>query len=91
MHVFEMVVLVVAISVLGGIIMKYFERRHPQLSDDLLDKIKKSFEFDLDYCTQKDLSVFLDKFQTMEDRIQVLERIATDKGSSLASEIDNLK
>ncbi|MBL4895091.1 MAG: hypothetical protein JKY59_09545 [Emcibacter sp.] len=91
MHVFEMVALIVAIGVFGKIIMQYIDRKHPKISDDMMDKMKNNSSFGDAYITKKDFSAYMNKFQAMEERLQVLERIATDKGRSLASEIDNLK
>ncbi len=80
MHVFEMVVLIVAISVVGGIIMKYIERKPTDISKDSLNDMMQGMD-----------TVYMEKFRALEQRVQVLERIATDKGVTLASEIDNLK
>ncbi len=46
---------------------------------------------DGDYYSKKEVDVYIKKIETMEQRIQVLERIATDKGRGLADEIDSLK
>ncbi|MCK5425891.1 MAG: hypothetical protein KAI89_10980 [Emcibacter sp.] len=80
MHVFEMVVLIVAISVIGGIIMKYLERESTDLSEDKLNDMMQGLDVS-----------HMEKIIALERRVQVLERIATDKGITLASEIDNLK
>lgn len=79
MHVFEMVVLIVGICVIGGIIKSYLDRNNPKASGDVSER------------QMNDLAPFMERFEAMEQRLQVLERIATDKGRNLASEIDNLK
>jgi hypothetical protein len=93
MHVFEMVVLIVAISVIGGIIKSYIDRNNNRGSASMMDDLKNDLgmsEGDGFY-TKKDMASFMGKFEAMERRIQVLERIATDKGRTLADEIDGLK
>ncbi len=93
MHVFEMVVLIVAISVIGGIIKSYIDRNNNRSSGSMMDDLKNDLgmsEGDGFY-TKKDMTSFMGKFEAMERRIQVLERIATDKGRTLADEIDGLK
>lgn len=87
MQVFEMVVLIVAICVIGRIIRSYLGRKHPRGSDYARDGLGMGKK----YYSKKELAPFMAKFEAMEERIQVLERIATDKGRNLASEIDNLK
>ncbi|PCI48938.1 MAG: hypothetical protein COB49_05400 [Alphaproteobacteria bacterium] len=92
MAVFEMVVWIVAISVIGGVVKSYMDRKHKRgssMMDDLMNDLGMD-EGDGFY-TKKDLASVLEKFEAMEARIQVLERIATDKGQNLAAEIDNLK
>lgn len=92
MHVFEMVVLIVAIGVIGGIIKSYIERKDPKMSKNMMDDLMNDLGMGDDgYCSKKELAPFIEKFTALEERIQVLERIATDKGRNLASEIDNLK
>lgn len=67
----------------GGVLIAYFESKKINIKKDGLSQTLGD-----EYLTKKDI---LDKFMAMEQRIQVLERIATDKGVTLASEIDNLK
>ncbi|VAX06614.1 FIG00636713: repeated hypothetical protein [hydrothermal vent metagenome] len=90
MHVFEMVVLIVAIVVIGGLIKSYFERNKVGGSSDAFDDLMHEFGLS-DYYSKKEVDVYIKKIEAMEQRIQVLERIATDKGRDLADEIDNLK
>lgn len=93
MQVFEMVVLIVAITVIGGIIKSYIDKKHTRgsgrMMDDLMDDL--GMGEDDGFYTKKDMARFMDRFEAMEKRIQVLERIATDKGRTLADEIDGLK
>ncbi len=90
MHVFEMVVWIVAIAVIGGIIKSYFDRGKTHRSENVMDDLMNDLGMG-DYYSKKEVDQFIRKFEAMEQRIQVLERIATDKGRNLASEIDNLK
>jgi len=85
MQVFEMVVLIVAIGVIGGIISDYLKRK------TVIEKAAMADGMGVDGQTKKKLDIYLRKFEDMEKRIQVLERIATDKGRDLANEIDSLK
>ncbi|PCI33410.1 MAG: hypothetical protein COB54_03650 [Alphaproteobacteria bacterium] len=93
MQVFEMIVLIVAIGVGGGLIKSYLNRPDQKLSKGMLGNLMQDLGRDGEdgYYSRKDMAPFMEKFTAMEERIQVLERIATDKGSNLASEIDNLK
>ena len=93
MQVFEMVVLIVAIGVGGGLVKSYLNRPEQNLSKDKLGNLMRDLGLDSEdgYYSRKDLAPFMEKFAAMEERLQVLERIATDKGRNLASEIDNLK
>ncbi|HEC00301.1 MAG TPA: hypothetical protein ENI91_01280 [Sphingomonadales bacterium] len=93
MLVFEMVVWIVAISVIGGVIKSYLDRKNDRGSGSIMDDLKNDLgmsEGDGFY-TKKDMARFMDRFEAMEKRIQVLERIATDKGRTLADEINDLK
>ncbi len=90
MHVFEMVVLIVGIVVIGGLIKSYFERNNANGTTGALDDLMHDLGMS-DYYSKKEVDVFIKKIEAMEQRIQVLERIATDKGRDLADEIDSLK
>jgi len=90
MHVFEMVVWIVAICVIGGIIKSYFDRKKTDRPENIMDEVMNELGLG-EYYSKTEVDSFIKKFETMEKRIQVLERIATDKGRNLASEIDNLK
>ncbi len=91
MEVLEMVVLIVAICVGGAITLTYFEKKYPKFSKDTLDNLMDNLGLGDEYFTKKDMAQFLEKFKAMEERLQVLERIATNSERNLASEIDNLK
>lgn len=84
MNVYEMVAMVVVFSVVGGVIKQYLQRHRYTGPEEKIDEI----------ITQKmngvDFEKILKTMLAMEDRIQVLERIATDKGVALKSEINNL-
>lgn len=91
MQVFEMVVLIVAICVFGNIIRSYFNRGKPDDSDAMRESFMEDMGLETPYYTKNKIDPYLVKIDAMEERIQVLERIATDKGRNLASEIDNLR
>ena len=90
MHVFEMIVWIVGLSMVGGVLIAYFESKKSNKSGDAFDDLMNDLGLG-EYYSKSDLDVYVQKIEAMEQRIQVLERIATDKGVTLASEIDNLK
>ena len=72
MHVFEMVVWIVAITMVAGIIQRKMS----------LDKAKLE--------QLKDGNVDDERLKSLEERVVVLERLATDKSVRLRDEIDGL-
>lgn len=74
MGVFEMVSLIVFVSVLGGVINNYLKVKSKQsveASEDLFEQQEK-------------------RLKQVEQRLAVLERIVTSDGYSLKKEFDNL-
>ena len=79
---FDAVVLIVAIVVVGRIIQSsgFFRQRGPQMRD-----VTPSAD------DEGETRRLRDEVTQLKDRIQVLERIAVDKENSLAREIDGLR
>ncbi|WP_138379303.1 hypothetical protein [Luteithermobacter gelatinilyticus] len=90
MGVFEMVVLIVLISVIGGIIGKWIKARESGARFDL-DELAHDLGLDDGYYDKKKLQPYLDRIEKLEERVRVLERIVTDKSHNLSQEIDKLK
>jgi len=85
-----MIVWVVAISVLGGIFMQYLKGKERGVEYDL-DKLSAALGLgDGGGMSRKALKPYLERIDQLEERVKVLERIATDKGRNLADEIDKL-
>lgn len=94
MHVFEFVIFIVAIVFIGGIIRDrqrikagyppMFGKGSHSSACPLCEGLTEAFG-DAGEVRDK-----LAKMSALEDRIQVLERIVTDKRGNLAEEIDNL-
>lgn len=72
MHVFEMVVWIVAIGTLGGIYSQHQKNKHKAQQHQSLNKESEK------------------RINDLEERVRVLEKIATDKRSRLSDEIDSL-
>lgn len=87
---YELIFGIVVVVVIASVLKSYFSGKNTQGSESIMDDLAYDFGM-ADYYTKKELDPFMDKFEAMEQRIQVLERIATDKGRTLASEIDSLK
>ncbi|PHZ84859.1 hypothetical protein [Paremcibacter congregatus] len=90
MTLWSMIVAVVAISVIGGIIMQYLKGKEKGVDYDLDGLAEKLGLGDGGGMSKKALKPYLDRIDQLEERVRVLERIATDKGRSLADEIDQL-
>ena len=100
MQVFEFVIILVAITVIGGIIrdrqrMKAGfapgRKRHKHgngsgmgMGCPLCAGLGASGE------GAEEIEAKIEKLAALEDRVQVLEKIVTDKGRTLADEIDSL-
>ena len=91
MHVFEFVLVIVAICMIGGVLKSYFNRRNPGDLKEKLYALLGEMDFDMDYYSKKKLDPYLKKIEAMEQRIRNLEKIATDPRRNLADEIDNLR
>lgn len=89
MTLWAMIVWVVAISVLGGIFMQYLKGKEKGVDYDLDELAAKLGLSDGTY-SKKQLQPYLDRIDQLEERIKVLERIATDKRRNLSDEIDRL-
>ncbi len=78
MNVFTMVVIVVALAMTAEVLRTYFKSKSakPQNPDEVIEKSSYAAEIKL--------------IKKLEERIRVLERIATDKGHKLREEIDSL-
>ncbi|WP_353256007.1 hypothetical protein [Hyphomonas sp.] len=72
---FEMVVLIVAISVGAGVYQTYLKTRANSAADQT---------------TQTDVSEMRDEIGKLKERVRVLEAIVTDKDRTLAEEIRKL-
>jgi hypothetical protein len=72
---FEMVVLIVAISVGAGVYQTYLKTRANSAADQT---------------TQADVSEMRDEIGKLKERVRVLEAIVTDKDRTLAEEIRKL-
>jgi len=69
---FEMVVAIVAITVIGGIAREFMKKSQVNNTDikDILDR--------------------LERLEALDDRVQTLEKIVTDKKEDLKQKIDSL-
>ncbi len=72
---FEMVVLIVAISVGAGVYQTYLKTRANSRADET---------------TQADVATMRDDIARLKDRVKTLEAIVTDKDRALADEIRKL-
>lgn len=90
MSVFTMIVWIVAISVLGGIVMQYLKGREKGVDYDLDGLAEKLGLGDGGGMSRKQLKPYLDRIDQLEERVRVLERIATDRGRTLHDEISKL-
>jgi len=72
---FEMVVLIVAISVGAGVYQTYLKTRASSAADET---------------TKADVSAMRDEIGKLKERVRVLETIVTDKDRTLAEEIRKL-
>lgn len=90
MTLWSMIVWVVAIGVLGGIVTQYLKGKEQGVDYDL-DALAEKLGLNDGGYSKKKLKPYLDRIDQLEERIKVLERIATDKKHSLADEIASLK
>ncbi|PCI32451.1 MAG: hypothetical protein COB54_06810 [Alphaproteobacteria bacterium] len=89
MTLWSMIVAVVAISVLGGIVIQYLKGKEMGVDYDL-DKLSEALGLSDGYMSKNKLKPYLERIDQLEERVKVLERIATDKGRTLSDEIDRL-
>ena len=88
MNVFEMIVIIVVVSTLGSAVMYWIKAKHGGQFD--VDELSSELGLSDSYCSKKQMKACLARIDQLEERIRVLERIATDKGTNLAREIDGL-
>lgn len=84
-----MVVWIVAISIFGGVFRQYLKGKEKGVDYDL-DKLAAALGLSDGSYSKKSLKPYLERIEKLEERVKVLERIATDKGRNLADEIDRL-
>jgi len=89
MTLWSMIVWVVGISIIGGIIMQYLKNNDKSVDYDP-DKLAEALGLKEGYMSRNKLKPYLDRIDQLEERVKVLERIATDKGRNLSHEIDSL-
>jgi uncharacterized protein YlxW (UPF0749 family) len=77
MNPFEMVVLIVAIVMITSVMRARYSHRHRQVEDDPAERVE----------TLR----LKDEVKQLKERIHVLERIATDKESTLSRQIEELR
>ncbi|NOZ41722.1 MAG: hypothetical protein GXP02_00920 [Alphaproteobacteria bacterium] len=87
MNVFEMVVLIVFIGASAGVLKSYFKRKNAAASDSFMDDLATN----VDTHIKQKINPCVARINALEQRIQILERIVTDKNHNLAAEIDSLK
>jgi hypothetical protein len=89
MHLWTFVFAISALSIVGGIVNNWIKARHgyPIEEESDLPAPKKSEMFAIRTENQQ-LKATIGR---LEDRLKVLERIATDSSRRLADEIDELK
>lgn len=91
MALFEFILAIIALCILGGVLKVYVAGRGPINLDEKLSSMMEEIDLGLDYYSKKKLDPYLKKIEAMEERIQNLEKIATDPRRNLADEIDNLR
>ena len=89
MNPFEMVIWIVAIVMVASILKSYITRGKSDMPEDMMDTMMHSMGMD-DYYSKKKIDPYLKRIDEMEERIRILERIATDKSRNLADEINRL-
>jgi hypothetical protein len=76
---FEMVAIIVVVSVGGGVIMEYFKQKRRGAGSAEIDRLEKIIAD-----TRAETA-------RLQERVKVLERLVTDDDRRLASEIDRLR
>ena len=89
MTLWSMIVWVVAIGVLGGVVTQYLKGKERGVEYDL-DEIAEKLGLSDGAYSKKKLQPYLDRIDQLEERVKVLERIATDKRQNLSDEISRL-
>lgn len=88
---FEMTVYIVLIVVVAGIVRKHIQARHGKGGGSEGQGHGDWGTGHHGYYSKTDLKPYLDKIDALEERIRVLEKIATDPSNRLSKEIDDLK
>jgi len=89
MTLWGMIVWVVALGVMGGVAIEYIRTRKKGVDFEMDDLLQSMGLEDGGY-SKKKLKPYLDRIDQLEERIKVLERIATDKKHNLSDEIASL-
>ncbi|WP_417320458.1 hypothetical protein [Emcibacter sp.] len=89
MNAFEMVVVIVLVVSIASVIKHWIKPGKVETDLDL-DELLGDLGLGDDYLSKSQMQPHLERIRKLEERVQVLERIATDKGANLAREIDNL-
>ncbi len=74
MDIYTMVVVIVAVTMVAGVMNHWIKSKHKKADPAEMDDIHKR----------------LNRLEKLEGRVMVLEKIVTDKKTKLADEIDNL-
>lgn len=85
------IILIVAMTMVTAIITEWLKRgRHSGGDKGLSEGMFEELMSDLGLEDKSEIKDFKKKIKSLEERVQVLEKIATDKKHSLAEEIDRL-
>ena len=87
MHVFEMVVLIVLIAVVGSIVSRYFDNRK-EGGKDWMNFGDGDDPLGLGLGPGRGVS--LERLEKLEERVAVLEKIITDRNYNLKEEFERL-
>ena len=87
----EFVIWIVAISTIGWLANNWIRAKHGYaLEDEWGGKTKRADSLEADKLRAENRALH-DKLDAMQDRMVVLEKIVTDRGYSLADEIEALR
>ena len=89
MGLWDMIVIVVIVGGVVSISQHYISSKNG--TEDTNKSIWDALGLSDSTPAERDVKKHLDRIIALEERVKVLERIATDKGKSLRDEIDNLK
>lgn len=88
MGLWDMIVMVVLIGAVVSVAKFYFASKHgtEASSGTIWDELGLSDSTP----AERDVTKHLDRIRALEERVKVLERIATDKGQNLKDQINSL-